>query len=1120
MKLPWPKVFAQGDAKTWLDEFERICDFNGVIADTERLAALATMLTGRAKAAFLLESQRDPDANYQSIREVLIEEFSKEHDRQRALDGFFTTIYDPSEDAIVHYHRLLQQLSLALPEANAATRKRLVRQRFIQSLPADIKEKIEFAVACGVEDMEPLVACTQRILFSMREYKQQQQQEQPQRKQQQQQQHQQPKQQNRQQQRRNVRWQGHHQRWMMHQPGTTCRPLHRRVPQKLEPELQKQVADMLTMGIIQKTKSPYASPIVMVRKADGTYRFCVDFRELNRITIKDALPMPTAEEIFAHLYQAKVISLIDLRSGYWQLPMSIRDRGKTAFCVNGQQYEFLRMPFGLCNAPATFRRLLLKLLDGMDGVTVYGDDIVVYTKTNAEHTAKLKDVFQRIRTAGLKLNSKKCQFARTSIVCLGHIVGCGQIRPLPEKLETIENYPAPKSKRQLRSFLGLVGYDSKFVPHFPEKSFPPFQQLQKDKKFDWTPELEMAFNDLKKSIACSPKCLTIPNPNEKFTVSVDASDIGIGAVLSQPSGVIEYASRVLTTAERKYSTTEKECLAIVWALEKWRTYLLATEFIVKTDHKPLTWLMTTRDPRGRLARWALRLQEFNFTTQHIHGRDNYIPDALSRPCQETDDLPKEVIPVNHLTVLDEGLASHQQSDAVTQDVLRHLRAKTRPKPTSPELRELLRSWNKLSETNGILVAEVEVHASLRPRRVPYVPVGQRTGLLEMAHDRVHLGRERVYDLLKRRVFWPQLRRDVEDFVRTCSQCQQYKNTANQTPPLQSITADEVAVMWGLDIFGPLPTSRNGNRYILVMVDHFTRWVEAIPTADQTGETVARAFKENVIARFGIPDAVITDQGPCFESKSFQDMLRSWGVKRRRTSPYHPQANGVTERFNRTLKEWLSSHNTDWEEKLPEVLFNYRITKHSSTQVAPFVLVYGREARTLLDVYTSNRSAMNLVDGERQRLAQAARDLSHLTHQRNKQRYDEINQTTKWSAYKPGDLVREKDHGRPETTGPGASKFRRKWKGPFIVLEGKGALFKINQGPGGRWVNAKNLAPWYRRGSQTKGGAGVVEWQSIGKKQTRRVNPSRLAIDEPERTTDRQRNQPNRTAGVRLEVPLP
>jgi transposase InsO family protein len=238
----------------------------------------------------------------------------------------------------------------------------------------------------------------------------------------------------------------------------------------------------------------------------------------------------------------------------------------------------------------------------------------------------------------------------------------------------------------------------------------------------------------------------------------------------------------------------------------------------------------------------------------------------------------------------------------------------------------------------------------------------------------------------------------------------------QAPPMQSITATQPGCIWGVDVFGPLPTSRSGNRYIVVMVDHFTRWVEAVPTVDQTGETVARVFSENVVSRFGVPEKVVTDQGPCFESRKFQEMIQLWGIRRMRTSPYHPQANGITERFNRRLKDWIGGHTTDWEENLHQVLFHYRITKHSSTQVPPFELVYGREPKARLDAYIAGPTKQ-FSDGERNQLERTARYSTDKVHKRNKRRYDIANRTISWKDYKPGELVRTRNHRRPDVTGP-------------------------------------------------------------------------------------------------------
>ena len=710
--------------------------------------------------------------------------------------------------------------------------------------------------------------------------------------------------------------------WMEHKiqlvGGQQCKLVFRRIPEKLLPEVQKQVTEMERKGIIQRSNSPYCSPVLLTKKADGTYRFCIDFRELNRVTVKDAFPMPQMEEIFAKLHSARLISLIDLRSGYWQLPIAEKDRQKTAFCVNGQQYEFLRMPFGLCNFPATFRRLLLRILDDLTGVVVYGDDIVVFSENEAEHVSRLEAVLQRLDQAGLKLSQKKSQIAQKSIVCLGHIVENGEVRPLPEKLETIRNFASPKSKRQLRSFLGVIAYDSKFIPRFSEKISPLLKLLRKEEPFVWTSEAEAAFNHLKECITREAKFLKIPKPHEKFTVAVDASNYGIGAVLTQPSGVIEYASRVLTSAEQKYSTTEKECLAIVWALEKWRTYLLASEFHVITDHKPLSWLMTAKDPRGRLARWAYRLQEFTFTIGHIDGTKNEVPDMLSRPLQE-DILPETAIPICLITTRDKRLLEDQKKDELVTAVRNHLQAGTKPASTSPEIKELLNVWNSLRIDDGILTFENEQTGE----RLPFVPQDRRRRVIQLIHDGSHMGFERVFEILRKRVFWPMLRRDVAAYIKECPNCQTSRESEAPRPPMQSIEVDDSLQAWGLDIFGPLPVSRDGNRYILVMIDLFSRWVEAIPTKNQTGETVAKEFESNVISRFGVPQYVITHRGPCFESRVFNDTLDRWGVQRRRTSSYHPQTNGLTERFNRTMKEWINSTKVGWEQALREVLFAYR-----------------------------------------------------------------------------------------------------------------------------------------------------------------------------------------------------
>ncbi|CAH8602562.1 unnamed protein product [Dicrocoelium dendriticum] len=808
--------------------------------------------------------------------------------------------------------------------------------------------------------------------------------------------------------------------WVEHRipliPGGQCKPIFRRIPQNTLVEIQKQVTEMESKGIIRRTHSPYSSPVLLTKKADGTYRFCIDFRELNRVTVKDAFPMPQMEEIFSSLHSAKQISLIDLRSGYWQLPIAEEDRHKTAFSVNGQQYEFLRMPFGLCNAPATFRRLLLMVLANLQGVVVYGDDIIVFSETEQEHVTRLGAVLQRLDEAGLKLSRKKSQIAQKSIVCLGHIVGNGQVHPLPEKRETIKCFAKPKSKRQLRSFLGVVAYDSKFVPQFAEKVSPLLKLLRKDVPFVWTAEADQAFDHLKAGIAEAPTCLRLPNPGERFTVAVDASNVAIGAVLSQPAGVVEYASRVLTGAEQKYSTTEKECLAIVWALEKWRNYLLANEFRVVTDHKPLSWLMTAKDPRGRLARWAYRLQEFNFTIEHVDGTQNVLPDMLSRPCLD-DIMPDNAIPVRAIAMGERNLLGGQRTDEFVNVLCSHLRAGTKPEATSEEVEELLKIWDRLKVEDDHVVVAID------GRKVPFVPPSQRERVMRITHDGAHMGFERVFELLRRRVFWPTMRKDVAAYLRECPNCQTSREMESPRPPMRSMEVGEPLQCWGLDVFGPLPVSRTGNRYILVMIDHFTRWVEAIPIKDQTGETVSQVFEFNVPARYGIPQCIITDQGPCFESRAFKSVLDKWGIQRRRTSPYHPQTNGMTERFNRTLKTWINCTKLAWEDALPQVLIAYRTSMQSTTKVSPFELLFGREPRIALDTCLPNQGEWKHPAEHQERLRGKARSETKARQARNKRNYDARHEAHKWRPFRIGERVKLRNNDRPDHDGPGASKFR-------------------------------------------------------------------------------------------------
>lgn len=410
---------------------------------------------------------------------------------------------------------------------------------------------------------------------------------------------------------------------------------HRQIPYKMEDSIDKEVSEMLKMNIIEPSESPFCSPVVIVPKKDGTNRFCIDYRLLNSQTIFDSEPMPDTDEMFSKLSGHKFFSKIDLSKGYWQVKLTESSKPKTAFKTGKGLYQFRVMPFGLVTAPATFSRLMRRVLSGVEQTDNFIDDILVYTMTFEQHLKVLEKVFQRLRDAGLTAKPSKCSFVYSNLNCLGHVVGNEQLKPDFDKVLVIKNAPRPSTKKQLRSFLGLVGFYRKFVPNFAHIALPLTDLTKKGcpTKLVWENCHELAFQSLKSSLTCSP-ILKLPNLNEVFVLQTDASDRGLGAVLFQYEQdrklPVAYASRKLKDSECAYATIEKECLAIVWAINKFQRYLYGQDFVLETDHSPLVYLNKSKVANPRLMRWALSLQPYRFRIQAIKGKDNIGADYLSR----------------------------------------------------------------------------------------------------------------------------------------------------------------------------------------------------------------------------------------------------------------------------------------------------------------------------------------------------------------------------------------------------------------------------------------------------------------------------------------------------------
>lgn len=819
-----------------------------------------------------------------------------------------------------------------------------------------------------------------------------------------------------------------------------------RVSPKERSAIRQQVKEMLDDDIIQPSKSPWASPVVLVKKKDGTLRFCVDYRRLNKVTKKDVYPLPRIDDTLDRLCHAKYFSSMDLKSGYWQIEVDERDREKTAFVTPDGLYEFKVMPFGLCSAPATFQRVMDTVLAGLKWqmCLVYLDDVVVFAPTFEEHLQRLEAVLQAIKSSGLTLKSEKCRFAYEELKFLGHVVNSEGVLPDPEKTAAVAKFPQPTDKKAVRRFLGLCAYYRRFVEGFSCIA-EPLTRLTKDAvHFTWGQEQEAAFRELQRRLQCPP-VLAHFDETADTEIHTDASNVGLGAVLVQKQGsregVIAYASRSLTKAEGNYSTTEKECLAIVWATSKFRPYIYGRPFRVVTDHHALCWLAGLKDPAGRLARWSLRLQEFDITVAYKSGRKHSDADCLSRAPVDSaaTEIDNDEDFLGTLSAAD--FAAQQRADPELRDLIDYLQGRG-----TEVRRPFTRGLSTFCLHNGVLVKK-----NFSPTRTEYllvVPSDLRNEILEACHDDPtsgHLGQARTLARIRARYYWPRLASDAASYVRTCRECQRRKTPpakpAGLLKPIEPPSKPFEQV--GMDLLGPFPASESGNKWIVVATDYLTRFAETKPLPTGTAMEVARFFVHEILLRHGAPAVLITDRGTAFTAELMQQILHYSNTSHRRTTAYHPQTNGLTERLNKTLADMLSmyvdvQHKT-WDDILPYVTFAYNTAVQETTQTTPFQLVYGRQPTTMLDTmlpHVEDEDLNSDVDSFLQR-AEEARQLARLRI-KDQQRLDarRYNLRRRDTEYKPGDQVWVWTPVRRRGL---SEKLLRRYFGPYRVVRRIGEL---------------------------------------------------------------------------------
>ena len=727
----------------------------------------------------------------------------------------------------------------------------------------------------------------------------------------------------------------------------------RRVPFVYRDKIARMVTAMKEAGIIKPSSSPWASPVVLVPKKDGTTRFCIDYRRLNSVTKKDVYPLPRIDDILDTLGGASYFSSLDLAAGYWQVGLDDESAAKSAFITHQGLHEFVRMPFGMCNAPATFQRLMETVLAGLlwDSCFAYIDDLLVCSHTFQEHLEHLRQVFTRLRKAGLRLKAKKCLFLREEVPYLGHVVTKGGIKPDPAKTEKVQHYPVPVSVSHVRQFLGLASYYRRFVPEFSRIASPLHSLLKRNAVFCWTSDCQHAFDKLKSLLVGAP-VLAYPQFDRPFILETDASVLGLGAVLAQEQTdgqvhPIAFSSRSLSVHERNYGITELETLGLVWAVKLFRPYILGHRCVVLTDHAACTSLLGSANPSSKLARWAMAIQELDLDIRHRSGKTNRVADALSRnPVPASSILHVTERPPESASC-ESDVGKLQRSDSELSPIFEYLEKDVLPADERQARRLAIERLN-FEVIDGVLYYE-------NPAIPGYwriaVPKSLRLTLLRESHGGKfagHFSERKIYATLRTKYWWKGMRADVRRYCRGCLICASRKGPGRaQRPQLQSIPVGGPFHMVGVDVL-QLPPSFSGNKYAIVFMDYFTKWPEVFATSDQTAETIARLLVEHVISRHGVPEHLLSDRGPNFLSALLGEVMKLVGTAKINTSGYHPQCDGLVEKFNGTLTNMLSKSATkyrcDWDTHLPYLLFAYRVAVQESTQASPFYLLYGREAR--------------------------------------------------------------------------------------------------------------------------------------------------------------------------------
>ena len=753
-----------------------------------------------------------------------------------------------------------------------------------------------------------------------------------------------------------------HQPLLDPQVTSVIQPL-RRSPLALRDDISSELQSMLDGDIIEQVNaSPWISNIVVVKKKSGGLRLCVDLRAVNKAIIPDKYPLPTIEELTAQFHGSTTFSKLDLRQGYLQVPLHPESRNLTAFITHKGVFRYKHMAFGLSSAPSCFQKIMASIFAGIPGVAIYLDDIVVHGATVESHDERLHRVFSALAKHHLTLNGEKCVFAAPAIEFVGFRLSADGIYPLHSNTEAIHRVPEPTSATQLASFLGMTAFYLRFLPQYSATTAPLRQLLKHGEPWFWSSACSDAVRLLKSQLT-TPPVLAHFDPASPTLVTCDASAMAIGAVMSQLQGGVErpiaFASRALSPTEQRYSVGEREALACLWACERWHMYLYGRAFTLRTDHQALTTLLATSGTGHkplRLHRWADRLQQYNFRLHFTPGRDNVVADLLSRAIPNSppdpylapgqDQAEHDLVQLLH-TPLQETVSPREIQDASNDDpTLSTLSTYIRqgwpvrvPDEMLPysRVRDELSCWNDTCIARGLCTV---------------VPSALRARALAMAHEG-HLGIVKLKQRCRDVVWWPGIDREIETLVKDCTACLLSGKTRAPAPPPPMQPLDWPSKPWEhlqLDICGELHGVPHHQRFLVVVYDLHSKWLEVAPVGSVTAKVLVDIL-DSLFARWGLPKRITTDNGPQMVSHELSSYLEGKGIRHIRTAFYNPAANGGVERLNQSLKNGIRAHlpqGCTLTTSLLQTLLHYRATRHATTGVSPASLMLGRELQLPLD----------------------------------------------------------------------------------------------------------------------------------------------------------------------------